>query len=101
MANDPHVATNYQNLSDDQTKVVVDNITEDFASKFRAEIDAQDLRNPNARVDASAHRIMSLTDFGVAGSAFLAFLFIAFLIVFLRIEKHLEFMTGRKDANVS
>ncbi len=101
MANDPHVATNYQNLDDDQTKTVVDQLVRDFASKFRAEIDAQNTSNANAQVDASAHRIMSMTYLGIAGSAFLSFLFIAFLIVFLRIEKHLEFMTGRKDANMS
>jgi hypothetical protein len=101
MTSDPHVATNYQNLSDDQTKIVIDNLTEDFASKFQAEIDAQNTKNASAQVNAAAHRVMSMTYISIAGSAFLAFLFIAFLIVFLRIEKHLEFMTVRKDASLS
>jgi hypothetical protein len=97
MANDPHVATNYQNLSDDQTRAFVDDLAKDFASKFRAEIEAQNSKNAAAQVDATAHRIMSMTYLGIAGSAFLAFLFIAFLIVFLRIEKHLEVMSEQSD----
>src|SRR5579863_885998 len=94
MANDPHVATNYQNLSDDQTKALVDDISKDYASKFQAEIEAQNMRNAAAEVDAANHRVMSATYLGIAGGAFLAFLFIAFLIVFLRIEKHLNIMSA-------
>jgi hypothetical protein len=98
MANDAHVATNYQNLPDDQVRAFVDNIISDFATKFRAEIAAQNSRNMDAQVSASAHRVIAVTYLGIAGTAFLAFLFIAFLIVFLRIEKHLETMSARNDA---
>jgi hypothetical protein len=97
LANDPHVGANYQNLTDDQAKAVVDGISSDFAEKFRGEIEAQNSRNVAAQVDATARRIMFMTLFGAAGAAFFAFLFIAFLIVFLRIEKHLETISTQTD----
>ncbi len=93
LANDPHVATNYGSLSDDQAKTAVDAVVNDFAAKFRAAIEAQNSRNQDAQASAIAHRIQSMTELVAAGIAFLAFLFIAFLIVFLRIEKHLDTMS--------
>jgi hypothetical protein len=93
LANDPHVATNYGSLSDDQAKAAVDAVVSDFAAKFRAAIDAQNSKNLDAQASAIAHRIQSMTELAAAGAAFLAFLFVAFLIVFLRIEKHLDTMS--------
>jgi hypothetical protein len=72
----------------------VDAVVGGFAAKFRAAIEAQNAKNRDEQADAIAHRILSMTLLGAAGAAFLAFLFIAFLIVFLRIEKHLEVMSG-------
>jgi hypothetical protein len=77
-------------LSDDQTKAAVDAIVNDFAAKFRTAIETQNSRNQDAQASAIAHRIRSMTELAAAGIAFLVFLFIAFLIVFLRIEKHLD-----------
>lgn len=95
LARDPHVATNYRSLTDDEAKAAVDVAVNDFASKFKAAIEAQNSRNLEAQAAAISHRIWSVTLLGVAGAAFLAFLFIAFLIVFLRIEKHLEIMSAQ------
>ena len=97
MVNDAHVTTNYQNLSDDQTRALVDEVAKNFALKYKNEIDAQNARNAAAQFDAAADRLMSATLLGIAGAAFLAFLFIAFLIVFLRIEKHLDIMSAQSD----
>lgn len=99
LSNDPHVATNYGSLSDDQAKTAVDGIVGDFAAKFRAAIEAQNSKNSDARADAATHRILSVTLLAAAGTAFVTFLFIAFLIVFLRIEKHLEIMSAQRPMN--
>jgi len=98
LASDPHVATNYRGLTDDQAKAAVDAAIGDFAAKFRTAIEAQSAKNQNAQSDAIAHRIRSMALLGAAGAAFLTFLFIAFLIVFLRIEKHLEVISTRSPA---
>jgi hypothetical protein len=98
LARDPHVAANYGSVSDDDAKAAVDVAVNDFASKFKAAIGSQNTKNLDAQADAIAHRIRSFTLLGVAGAAFLSFLFIAFLIVFLRIEKHLELMSGQSRA---
>jgi len=41
LARDPHVATNYGSVTDDEAKAAVTAVVNDLASKFRAEIDAQ------------------------------------------------------------
>ena len=99
LANDPHLATRYPDTgSDDQTKQILNEMGKDFELKFQAQVSAQDAKNEAAIVEATAQRLAAMTFLTVAGAAFLGFLYIAFLIVFLRIEKHLEKMSDDSAA---
>jgi hypothetical protein len=94
LANDPHLAIRFPDTGrDDQTRQTLDELSKDFESKFRAQVGAQNAKNESAVVEAAAQRLAGMTLLTVAGGAFLGFLYIAFLIVFLRIEKHLEKMS--------
>lgn len=91
LANDPHLATRYPDAGgDDQARQILEGLSRDFESKFQAQVNAQDAKNTAAIAEASEERLAGMTFLTVAGIAFLGFLCIAFLIVFLRIEKHLE-----------
>ena len=94
LAGDPHLATRYPDTgSDEQARQTIDEMVGDFTDKFREQVNAQDTRNEAAAAGASAERLASGAYLTVAGAAFLGFLYIAFLIVVLRIEKHLERMS--------
>ena len=94
LANDPHLATRYPDTgSNEQTRQTMDEFVRDFGEKFQAQVSAQDTKNETAATDALTQRLASMTYLIIAGAAFLGFLYIAFLIVFLRIEKHLEKMS--------
>ena len=95
LANDPHLAVRFPDTGrDDQTRLILDDMSKDFESKFQEQVGAQNAKNEAAIVEASSRRLVGMTLLTVAGAAFLGFLYIAFLIVFLRIEKHLEKMSG-------
>lgn len=94
LAGDPHLATRYPDSGgDEQTRQTIDEMVRDFGDKFQAQVNVQDTKNQAAAADALTQRLASMTYLTVAGAAFLGFLSIAFLIVFLRIEKHLEKMS--------
>lgn len=93
LSKDAHLSTRYQNLSDGDASVVVEREADAFTAKFRGMIEAQNSKNQAALADASVRRLTALSSLGAAGAAFFAFLLIAFQIVFLRIEKHLEKMS--------
>lgn len=94
LGSDPHLATRYPDTGgDEQTRQIMDELVRDFGEKFQAQVNLQGTKNESAAADALAQRLASVTYLIVAGAAFLGFLYIAFLIVFLRIEKHLEKMS--------
>jgi hypothetical protein len=98
LANDPHLAIRFPDSGrDEQVRQTLDEMSKDFESKFQAQLSAQNAKNEAAIVEAAGKRLAGMTLLTVAGAAFLGFLYIAFLIVFLRIEKHLEKMSD-KDA---
>jgi len=102
LASDPHLATRYPDTgSDEQTRQTMDEMVRDFGEKFQAQVNAQDTKNEAAAANALTQRLASMTYLTVAGAAFLGFLYIAFLIVFLRIEKHLEKMSEARPVRGS
>ena len=95
LANDPHLAARYPDTSnDDQTRLTLDQLARDFEAKFQAQVGAQETKNQAALAEAAGQRLAATTYLMAAGAAFLGFLYIAFLMVFLRIEKHLDKMSA-------
>ena len=95
LTNDPHLAARYPDTGgDDQTRLTLDELARDFESKFQAQVSAQDSKNEAALADAAAQRLAATTYLIAAAAAFLGFLYLAFLIVFLRIEKHIDKMSA-------
>ena len=91
LASDPHLAMRYPDTSnDDQTRQILDDMARGFTSKFQAQIRAQSTKNNAALADATKAGSAAMTAISIAGIIFLGFVCIAFLIVLLRIEKHLK-----------
>lgn len=97
LSSDPHAVDRYRNVKDSQVRNVVVGLVTDFASKFQRKIDAQYSNNRSVEAEASVQRASAVTYLGVAGAAFVAFLSLAFLIIFMRIEKYLEKISGKSE----
>jgi len=91
LANDSHLAARYpDSSSDEQTRQILDDMAQDFKSKFQVRLAEQEAGDQSALGNASTERTVAATAISVAGAAFVGFIGLAMLIVFLRIEKHLQ-----------
>lgn len=61
-----------------------------FNQNFTRAVNASEAATAARYAEAASHKAIGLWLIGAAGSGFFAFLVVAFLMVFLRIEKHLE-----------
>jgi hypothetical protein len=89
LLSDPQLQTKYSEQGKSSIDGYLDKIDAEIADKFAKEVSKDEKRKEAAEATVLAGRGAALVLAGVAASAFMSFLFIAFLIVATRIEKHL------------